>query len=274
MKQITIVLVLYQKQISTLPFYPVLEQLAGSKDFTVILYDNSPASQENPLLAENIIYFHDEKNPGIAKAYNYAWKKASESNAEALLLLDDDTQLNSDYLKKLMQMSFSPEIGAVVPQIFSDSRQISPVFADRYINRNSEFPAPGVPERRVMGINSGSLIPVSVLDKIGGFNENFPLDFLDHWFFWQIHQSGYKVQVLETAITHQLSVLNYENVSPERYQSILSAEHLYYSAYDTGFLSAHKRQLSKRLIKQFLTVKKRKIWHLTLRELIKNGEKK
>ena len=46
-----------------------------------------------------------------------------------------------------------------------------------------ERPVEGVQNKAVMAINSGSLIKVSFLTEIGGFNGQFPLDYLDHWLF-------------------------------------------------------------------------------------------
>lgn len=272
MNKITIVLVMYNQKIAELPVYDVLKQLEGQEYFCLLLYDNSLVEQENPFTAENIHYIHDKTNPGLAKAYNYAWKMAKENHSDALLLLDDDTQVGANYLKELLKLDLPENIGAVVPQIFDGDKQVSPVYADSYINRYSQYPSSGLENRRVMAINSATLIPVKVLNKIKGFNEAFPLDFLDHWFFWRIHQENYKVLILEDTLQHQLSVLDYENVSTQRYQNILAAEHLYYAKYDKDFASTHKKQLIKRVFKQFLTVKNRKIWHITLREIFKKME--
>ena len=50
-----------------------------------------------------------------------------------------------------------------------------------------------------------------------------------------------------------------------RYQSILQAEKLYYQEYETDKQRIHARQLCKRACKQFLLVKNRKIWKMTVK---------
>ncbi|WP_265458398.1 glycosyltransferase family 2 protein [Enterococcus sp. HY326] len=264
MNKITAVVVLYQEKISDLPSLAVLEKLTSQKNFQLIFYDNSPQPQENPFAADQVLYHHDQRNLGIATAYNYAWHQAQQFGANALLLLDDDTALTEDFFDTIASVVIEPTTGAIVPQIVAGGQQISPVFADVYINRASQFPTPGSCQRHVMAINSGSLIPLALLENIGGFNEDFPLDFLDHWLFWKIFQQGYTVEILDSQLQHQLSVLNYSQVSNQRYQSILTAEANYYQHYQQELLPNHKKQLLKRLVKQFIKVKNRKIWRQTL----------
>lgn len=269
MNKIMIVLVLYNKKIAQFAAYSTLQQLVNRKEFSVLLYDNGLTAQVSPITAENFTYLHDRTNPGLAKAYNKGWQQAKELDCDTLFLLDDDTEISLAYLEQLLQTTPLKNTGAVVPLVYSDGKQISPVYADQYINRDSQFPQAGIPTRRVMSINSAAAIPVKTLDKIGGFNEDFPLDFLDHWFFWKIYQEGLTVQILDTKIKHHLSVLDYSNVSPTRYQNILKAEKLFYEKYDTKFASEHHKQLFKRLAKQLLTVKNRKIWRITLHNLFR-----
>ncbi|MHC5373447.1 glycosyltransferase family protein [Enterococcus sp. LJL120] len=264
MNKITVVVVLYQEKITDLPSLPVLEKLTSKKNFQLIFYDNSPQPQENPLTVGQVLYHHDQRNLGLATAYNYAWHQAQQFGADALLLLDDDTALTENYLHTIASIAIEATTGAIVPQIFAGGQQISPVFADVYINRDSQFPPPGSCQRHVMAINSGSLIPLALLGNIGGFNEAFPLDFLDHWLFWKVFQQGYTVEILDSQLQHQLSVLDYSKVSNQRYQSILTAEANYYQQYQQELLPNHKKQLLKRLVKQFIKVKNRKIWRQTL----------
>ena len=40
-----------------------------------------------------------------------------------------------------------------------------------------------------MAINSGTVITAETLRWLEGFSEEFPLDYLDHWFFYQLNQA-------------------------------------------------------------------------------------
>ena len=91
---------------------------------------------------------------------------------------------------------------------------------------------------------------------------------MDHWIFWTIFQLKKSVFVLSEQMEHDLSVLDYKKVSVSRYQSILKAENQFYQTYDKEMLTQHRKQLFLRTIKQFLTVKNRKIWRLTLRSFV------
>lgn len=265
--RITIVLVLYQKKLDQVGSMALLKQLSSDPEFSLLIYDNSPTKQKDSFLEEaNVTYIHDPKNPGLAEAYNAALQSAIEKNSQLLLLADQDTVLTLDYLRALQKETLTANIGAWVPIVYSHDRQISPVFADTYINSASEYPTFGISQRRVMAINSGAAVSVAVLQTIGGFNEAFSLDFLDHWLFWMLNKSGYQIKILPDELLHDLSVLDYRQVSVSRYESILAAERLFYQEYDVEKLAAHKRQLLLRTIKQFLTVSNRQIWRKTLAE--------
>ena len=116
-----------------------------------------------------------------------------------------------------------------------------------------------------MAINSGALIRVEFLNIIGGFNEDFPLDYLDHWLFHEIYENGYKVRLLDLTLEHELSVMDYSRVSLARYQSILESEIKFFKNYQQDLYKAYRIQLAKRFLKQVLTVKNKKIALYTLR---------
>ena len=65
-------------------------------NLAIIVYDNSPERHDLNLDSNanlSITYKHDERNPGIAAAYNYALQEANKNGSEWLLLLDHDTQI-------------------------------------------------------------------------------------------------------------------------------------------------------------------------------------
>lgn len=75
--------------------------------------------------------------------------------------------------------------------IFSGSRQVSPLYSDRYINRTAQaVEVEGPTAERIMAINSGVAWSVKFLKKIGGFNPAFSLDFwiigcFGKWISWK-----------------------------------------------------------------------------------------
>lgn len=268
--KLVVTVVLYQTEFSQTPSYALLKKyLSSRKEIFLFIYDNSEKAQTDELFNQmNVTYVHDKTNPGLAKAYNAAIQYLKDVKGELLLLLDQDTLLEEAYFQALFQLEIAKGIGAYVPLIKSHDRQISPVFSKKYINRQSEYPVAGTYLDSVMAINSGTVLPKQTITDIGSFNTDFPLDFLDHWLFWELHRQHKKIEVLNFELNHDLSVLDYRKVSDKRYDSIIHAETLFYTKYDQSKLNSHKKQLLLRTIKQFFCVRNRKIWQRTFSEYV------
>ncbi|MFZ3590409.1 glycosyltransferase [Bacillus sp. DJP31] len=274
--KLTAVLVLYQMKIEDCVTFQTLKKhlvdnSLGLGEVEVIIYDNSPVEQKvvTPLNNSGFVvsYVHDSKNLGIATAYNYALECARKNNSEWLLLLDHDTELTADYIHKIKRLDVEQSVVAVVPKINCNHVMISPVYSHSLRPLAEERPNVGIQTRPVMAINSGALIRVSFLNGINGFNEEFPLDYLDHWLFNEIYLRGQFVLVVDVSLEHELSVMDYNQVSLKRYQSILNSEFHYYKNYKKDLYKAFKQQLQKRLLKQVVLVKNKKIALYTLRRL-------
>ncbi|SHP77850.1 rhamnosyltransferase [Mycobacteroides abscessus subsp. abscessus] len=271
--KITIIMVLYKQNINESKTFKTLNkafrnhsELLDQIEFVV--YDNSPESQSlsDKKKWGKVQYVHDPRNLGISTAYNYAYQTAKVNGSQWVLLLDHDTELTEDYVNQISSnLEIDLEVAAVVPRIFSGQTLISPVVANTLRPLKTDSLQAGLYSSPIMAINSGSLIRVSFLEKIKGFNNDFPLDYLDHWLFHEIFSNGYKVMVMESSLNHDLSVMNYENVSISRYRSILDSEIRYYKIYKKELLPAYRIQLLKRLAKQLLLVKNKKIAAYTFR---------
>lgn len=263
-----VVLVLYQTLWNEVAAKDLLTKwLTQNRLAGLLIYDNSPKAQQHPdFHLPKVTYQHHPENLGIAIAYQTAYANLAQE-INWLMLLDQDTQLTEDYLKQAEQVikTNHSNLAAIVPKVFADNRQISPIAADQYIRSGFQEIASGITNNRIMAINSGSIWQRDFLNMIGGFNLTFPLDFLDHWLFYMVYQKQWQVAILNTHLLHDLSVFNYDKVSSVRYQSILTAESRYYTFYETKWLATHRKQLLKRMAKQFLTVKNRRIWKLTFK---------
>ncbi|WP_165003186.1 MULTISPECIES: glycosyltransferase [unclassified Enterococcus] len=269
--KIAVTIVLYQQLFSRIPAFEELKRAVEEKKIQLVIYDNSEHEQKNPVFdEENVLYHHDPKNPGLAAAYNFSLAQLP-SDTCCFVTLDQDTVLTESYVHALSEIHFEEDVIAAVPMVFDHGKQVSPVYSDDYVNRTFQaVKESGIISERVMAINSGAAFSFSFLQEIGGFNPVFALDFLDHWLFWKIHEAGKKVEVLPVRLEHELSVMDYANVTTKRYHSILTAENQFYQKYDHSHWPDHRRQLLLRTFKQFLTVKNREIWRLTLRSYIEN----
>ncbi|WP_233419263.1 glycosyltransferase [Enterococcus asini] len=263
-KKIYIVIVLYKQKWVDIPSRDCIENLVHRDAVEMLIYDNSPEEQTVSFFEEqSVTYIHDSMNPGLASAYNQALSFAKDF--EWLVLLDQDTKLSSSFFYEIAKAQPTDQVVSLVPQILSGNRQISPVFSNQYVSKKSIYPKEGS-YSEIMAINSASVLRVSFLKEIGGFNEEFPLDFLDHWLYWKINDVGKKVQILPVKIQHSLSVLDYTTLKFTRYQSILAAERLFYGEYAVTLKKQHRRHLLKRALKQFLTVTNRRFWRCTIIE--------
>lgn len=274
--RITVVIVLYNQRIdecrTILTFTEALQkQKSFQHELDIIFYDNSPKKQAfdpNDYPGVSIDYKHDPRNLGIATAYNYALQHAKDNGSQWLLLLDHDTEITEDYLKQLNQLDkYEVDIAAVVPIITYENTVISPTLSNTHRPLMAERPEAGIQNSPVMAFNSGALIRIAFLEKIGGFNKSFPLDYLDHWLFYEIYAKGHRVYIMNTALEHELSVMDYSRVSLKRYKSILESEILFYTKYKKELLPSYKMQLMKRLLKQIVLVKNKKIAAYTLKRL-------
>jgi len=275
--KLTAVMVLYKQAVEESKTYQTLkETLLSKKDFSheleLIIYDNSPEKQiETSFVQEevHIEYIHDPRNLGIAVAYNFAWSIAAQNGSDWLLLLDHDTQLTNEYVQEISNLPvLDGNVAAVVPKITSNGTMISPVYS-RYLRPlKGEQPPAGLQSEPVMAINSGSLIRVEFLKQLGGFNGDFRLDYLDHWLFHEIYAKHHKVWVLNVVLNHELSVMDYSQVSLARYKSILDSEIHFYKNYKKDLYSSYRKQLVMRFMKQVLLVKNKKIAMYTLNRLL------
>jgi len=87
---------------------------------------------------------------------------------------------------------------------------------------------------------------------MNGFNMNFSLDFLDHWYFREIFKSNKFIYVLNSTIYQSLSVSgNFENnVSIARYSKMLNAEKMFISLSGGVHVFVFRLRLIFRLFKQ------------------------
>ena len=208
---ILVVLVLFQKEaFHSLALTSLLQSLDESGlagYFQLLIYDNSPRLQS--IIADNIpIPFHfiqDSENGGLFRAYTTALKIAEQEKNEWLLMLDQDTSLNADFIQKLCfqlpKAAHNKRCAALVPKLLAKNQIISPA---RVLWGGGLLPlkkrSVGFPPFEITALNSGSLLRVSAIKAVGGFNSTFWLDYSDHWFFNRLYRMHFSVYVLDSAL--------------------------------------------------------------------------
>jgi GT2 family glycosyltransferase len=143
------------------------------------------------------------------------------------MLLDQDTDIGTGYFvelaERLTEFESDPTLAALAPKVYSNGQQVSPL--EGWNRRPVSGQAPSRPGAAVMAINSGLVVRREFVDKLGGFDQRFWLDGLDHWLLLSIRARGMHIRVMETRIGHDLSVAGEDTyVSADRYRNILAAE--------------------------------------------------
>ena len=251
------------------------EALLASQ-IAILVHDNSPQAQEYVLdssePAEHICieYHHAPANLGLAHAYNCALALARECSIPWLLLLDQDTRVTKQFLIQLLESlgeASTQECCAFVPQLVFNDLVLSPQIVNKVFYQRMPIGFSGLASKRLVAFNSGACIRVSSLMAIGGFPNEFWLDYLDHMIFHSLQESGGRVFVLDSRLEHSLSVADLEsNVSHERYGNLLQAEWMFVrkTKWGGGPL-IHRIRLLKRAISHFLKLRNKSYALQTLR---------
>jgi GT2 family glycosyltransferase len=206
-------------------------------DVDVMLCDNTPWEQAAPEGFEGV-YLRDTANPGLAACFNAALGKAAVDGCSWLMLLDQDTEVTDAYVEEVCcaAAAASAEVVALVPKLVERGVICSPAALPVLgVSRAVGIEAVGVSERRLFPFNSGAVLRVSALRAMGGFPAEFPLDYLDHAMFAELQARGGRVQVLRSALEHELSS-NTERAgaaAARRQASVLAAERRFYARYGT-----------------------------------------
>lgn len=230
--KLVIVVVLYNRTLEEAAGFQMLMRLADIKrNISIHVYDNSKQRIAQDLIPAGITYKHNPANPGLATAYNWALRCAIEKGGEWLMLLDHDTLLNVNFIGKLLDAiegQLQDNISIIMPVVVANGRTISPVSSSIF-NYHNPIRKTGILRGAITGINSATTVRVGFLKGIGGFNEEYPLDYLDHWLFSEVERYNHKIYVLEAIIDQDLSIYDFlSNVSITRYVSILEAKHRFY----------------------------------------------
>ena len=182
----------------------VLDSVCAQVD-RVLVFDNaSPDPGLRQLLVQprwpNLEAIYSASNLGVAAAINRAAARARATGHEQLLVLDQDSLLADDMVVHLQHALSAPGAGTGRPVA-----AVGPVFVDRRTGQAAPFVrigplfnrklavAPGDQVECDFLISSGTLVPLSVLDSVGGMDESLFIDNVDlEWSFRARHQ-GYRL---------------------------------------------------------------------------------
>ena len=220
-----IVLVLYKSDLETSESFQSIEACLKStnSDVDVFIYDNSPQQLDFSLNRYNskIRYVWDSSNPGVSKAYNEGSAFAENDGKKWLLILDQDTEFDSDFLIKYYDACNSnPTLSLFAPILKLNSGEI-------YSPCTYKFPRTAILKKIDIGItelknlsllNSGMLIGTNVFKEVGGYDERLKMDFTDFEFIDRYRKTSNNFFVVDTIGIHGFSGINDKfNASLDRF---------------------------------------------------------
>lgn len=172
--------------------------------------DGSENLPQNYELGRNYELVKNKSNLGFAKANNQGYRRAK---GKYILLLNNDTRLEPDFLSKLVdRMERDEIIGIVQPKIYNMRKPGYLDNAGSFLTRIGflqhwgflEKDGPEFSKEREIFTAKGAcmLIRRSVIKKIGLFDEDFVSYFEETDFCWRAWLAGYKILFYPKAKIH------------------------------------------------------------------------
>jgi len=175
----------------------------------ILVYDNSPERTYDKIMFSNlrlVKVIHDPSNPGVSKAYNQALNLANDLSKKWLFTLDQDSGLDHSYITNMLGC-MKEECSIYAPLVKGNNGAIiSPCknFYNWSLPTN-EVPIGSNPIKGYNLINSGLLISIDLLNKVGGYNLRLPLDFSDSYIMGRINKEESHFTLYPAGIIHNLS---------------------------------------------------------------------
>ena len=196
-----LIVVVFNKRITE------IEYIKNINNVDVLIYDNSQNPQDFP---ESIHYYHNSQNGGVSIAYNYGIRLALKLKKDFILILDQDSSFDVSMLEtyKLYTHKFGMDY-LYAPIVKSEAKVYSPYFEGKFKNYPQDIKDfNNEPIYHIEGkslINSGLMIPLKIISKIGTFNENIKLDFSDTYFIEQYKKQFNSIILMNVYLEHNLS---------------------------------------------------------------------
>lgn len=153
----------------------------------ILIWENTPQTEKlryRFIDHEKIIYCGDGIN-SISHALNFAWKYAKDNGYDFLLIMDQDSQWQD----------FDAYLGQTVYDPTAPEGIWGPAIAGNIEKK-------GVEEVYSV-INSGTLVKVSLINRIGGWNEKFVIDGVDDEFCLHAKRLGINTYRFNECILNQ-----------------------------------------------------------------------
>ena len=183
------------------PDYDVVERArlhATQIDKLIVVDDGSPDSTVlDDLYGAPFEVIRLAENSGIAKALNIGMQAALDQGADYILNLDQDSVLDDDYMKRVLETFHSAAKATRLGLVLTDSVNHQPSIPPKYSPEGF-----GLVEE---GIQSGLVVSADCLQDTGMLDERLFIDCVDIEFCLRARDRGWNIAVAPGAnIAHSL----------------------------------------------------------------------
>ena len=181
-------------------------------DIKLIIYDNSIKNFRNRSFCEEkgYTYFTQQKNVGISRAYNFVLNNMPFKENDYLIMLDDDTHLNHEYLDEVKKIIKMHKYDVILPIVRANNKIISPYNYHMTCRSKMVDDPASLILSKVSGINSGMVIRTSLFNKVR-YNERLFLDYVDYDFMKRVHDVNGIIYIMHSQINQEFQYFNYDS---------------------------------------------------------------
>ena len=193
------------------------------KNFKIILIDNESNFNELKNLKKQfkeIITFSNENNLGFCKANNQAIKYAIENNFELVMLLNNDTEVDKNFIDPLINtIKNDNSVGAVQPLIMNYNKRDLIWSAGGYINKFFGITTTNKSHGKKLNLDwiTGCciLLKTDIIKRIKLLDENFFAYYEDVDWSLRIKDLGYTLELVDKSLVYHHGSISSNNSSSE-----------------------------------------------------------
>lgn len=204
-KKVFIILLNYKGYEDTMACIKSLRKVEY-ENYNVVIVDNfSNDGSYEKLKVENpeCIVLQADENKGFSAGNNIGIRYAMEHGADYVMLLNNDTEVKSDFLKKMIEASDDDTV--VTPSIYFYSEPNEIWYADGRINYSRCTVSNGNDrESKYCNYASGCclLMPRKIIEKVGYWAEEYFMYYEDMDYSIRILQNGFKIFYNKDAVVY------------------------------------------------------------------------
>lgn len=177
-----------------------LNSLKDQVDLLIIVDNGSKNSSHIDSIVKNYqaIFIKLDINKGLSYAQNIGISRAIDDGSQYVLLLDQDSVLQNNFVKNMFDVYVDSGVGILGPvfydpdnmEIYKGTNYIGPFISSTQIERITDV---------TYVIASGSFFSIDVFKKVGSMNEELFVDYIDVDWSLRAKKIGYRVAMTNVA---------------------------------------------------------------------------